>query len=114
MRNSATHDAKDLAKDLTKQIALLRTQLDDLAETVNGTGSTLVGRGEEVLEDALRSARDLIAKYGDSAKAMARDAARLKDKASDTLIEQTETRPFTTLAAIAGIGFLAGWLFRRR
>ena len=110
MRNSATHDAKDLGK----QIALLRSQLDDLAETVNGTGSTLVGRGEEALEDALRSARDLIAKYGDAAKAMAKDAARLKDKASDTLIEQTEAHPFTTLAAIAGIGFLAGWLFRRR
>jgi ElaB/YqjD/DUF883 family membrane-anchored ribosome-binding protein len=45
---------------------------------------------------------------------MAKDAARLKDKASDTLIEHTEARPFTTLAAIAGIGFLAGWLFRRR
>jgi ElaB/YqjD/DUF883 family membrane-anchored ribosome-binding protein len=114
MRNSATHDGKDLAKDLTKQIALLRTQLDELAETVNGTGSTLVGRGEEVLEDALQSARELIAKYGDTAKAMAKDAARLKDKASDKLIEQTEARPFTTLAAIVGIGFLAGWLFRRR
>src|SRR4030088_1836100 len=112
MRNSATHDGKDLAKDLTKQIALLRTQLDDLAETVNVTGSTLVGRGEEVLDDALRSARELIAKYGETAKARAKDAARINDKATDALIEQTEVRPFTTLAAIVGIGFLAGWLFR--
>jgi hypothetical protein len=29
-------------------------------------------------------------------------------------LAQTEERPFTTLAAILGIGFLAGWLFRRR
>ncbi len=109
MRNSATHASKDLAKE----IALLRSQLEDLAETVNGTGNSLVERGGEVLEDTLRSARELIAKYGDTAKSLAHDTAKLKDKASDTLIEHTEARPFTTLAAIVGIGFLAGWLFRR-
>ena len=37
MRNSATHQGKDLAKE----IALLRSQLEDLAETVNGTGNSL-------------------------------------------------------------------------
>jgi ElaB/YqjD/DUF883 family membrane-anchored ribosome-binding protein len=112
MRNSATqqHDGKDLAN----QVALLRNQLEELAETVNGTKSSLIGRGEEVLEDTLRSAREMIAKYGDTAKAMAQDAAKLKDKASDKLVEQTEAHPFTTLAAIVGIGFLAGWLCRRR
>jgi len=111
MRNSATHhDGKDLAR----QITLLRTQLEELAETVNGTKSSLIGRGEEVLEDTLRSARELIAKYGDTAKAMAQDAAKLKDKAGEKLIEHTEAHPFSTLAAIVGIGFLAGWLCRRR
>jgi ElaB/YqjD/DUF883 family membrane-anchored ribosome-binding protein len=111
MRNSATHhDGKDLAK----QISLLRTQLEELAETVNGTKSSLIGRGEEVIEDTLRSARELIAKYSDTAKSMAQDAAKLKDKASETLVEQTEAHPFTTLAALVGIGFLAGWLCRRR
>ena len=107
MRNSA---AQYDGKELSQQIALLRTQLDDLAHTVNGTKNTLVGRGEQVLEETLHSARDLIAKYGESAKTMAKDA---KDKAGETLIHQTEEHPFTTLAAIAGIGFLAGWLCRR-
>ena len=109
MRNSA-HEAKVLAK----QIAVLRSQLDDIAETVNGAGNGLFHRGEENLEEALRSARELIARYGDGAKHMAEEAARLKQKASDTMIAQTEERPFTTLAAILGIGFLTGWLFRRR
>jgi len=108
MRNSATqHDGKDLAN----QIALLRSQLEDLAETMNGTKSSLLGRGEEVLEDTLRSAREMIAKYGESAKSMAYDA---KEKAGEKLVEQTEAHPFTTVAAIVGIGFLAGWLCRRR
>ena len=111
MRNSATHHD---GKDLSKQIALLRSQLEELAETVNGTRHSLIGRGEEVLEDALVSARELIAKYGDQAKSMAHEAVRLKDKAGEKLVEHTEAHPFTTLAAIVGIGFLAGWLCRRR
>ena len=109
MRNAATHNGKDLAREIT----LLRQQLDELADTVNGTGSTLVARGEAALEDTLKSARELVAKYGDTAKAIADDTKKLRDKATDTLIEQTETRPLTTLAAIIGIGFLAGWLCRR-
>jgi ElaB/YqjD/DUF883 family membrane-anchored ribosome-binding protein len=108
MRNSA---AQYDGKELSQQIALMRTQLEELAHTVNGTKNTLVGRGGEVLDDALHSARDLIAKYGDNAKTMAKDA---KDKAGETLIQQTEAHPFSTLAAIVGIGFLAGWLCRRR
>jgi ElaB/YqjD/DUF883 family membrane-anchored ribosome-binding protein len=110
MRNAAGTDAKDLAN----QIALLRSQLEELAETVNGGGKTLLHRGEEALDDTLRSAREVIAKYGESAKAMAEDAARLKQRASDTIVHHAEERPFTTLAALAGIGFLAGWLLRRR
>ena len=102
MRNSGTHSGKELAKE----IARLQTQLEDLAETVNA-------RGGEVAEDSLRSARELIAKYGDTAKSMADDAINFKDKASARLIEHTEARPLTTLAAIVGMGFLAGWLFRR-
>jgi ElaB/YqjD/DUF883 family membrane-anchored ribosome-binding protein len=110
MRNSGGYETKDLAK----QIALLRSQLDDIAETVNGTSDTLLQRGEEKLQETLRSAREVIGRYGDSAKHMADEAVRLKQKASDTLVAQTEERPMTTLAAILGIGFLVGWLFRRR
>ena len=101
MRNSATHNGKDLARE----IALLKVQLEELSDSVNGAGNSIVERGQEALEETLRSARELIAKYGDTAK--------LKNKATDTLIEHTEARPLTTLAAIVGIGFLAGWLWRR-
>lgn len=109
MRNAATHNGKDLARE----IALLKQQLDELADTVNGTSSSIVARGEAALEDTLKSARELVTKYGDTAKAIADDTRKLRDKATDTLIEHTEARPLTTLAAIVGIGFLAGWLFRR-
>jgi ElaB/YqjD/DUF883 family membrane-anchored ribosome-binding protein len=109
MRNSATHSGKDLAKE----IALLKAQLEELSDSVNGAGNSIVERGQEALEETLRSARELIAKYGDTAKSIAQDTVRLKDRATDTLIEHTEARPLTTLAAIIGVGFLAGWLCRR-
>ena len=109
MRNSATHNGKDLARE----IALLKQQLDELADSVNGTGSSIVARGEAALEETLKSARELVAKYGDTAKAIADDTLKLKTRATDTLIKHTEARPLTTLAAIIGVGFLAGWLCRR-
>jgi ElaB/YqjD/DUF883 family membrane-anchored ribosome-binding protein len=109
MRNAATHNGKDLARE----IALLKQQLEELADSVNGTGNSIVARGEAAVEETLKSARELIAKYGDTAKAIANDTVRLKDKAADTLVEHTEAHPLTTLAAIIGVGFLAGWLCRR-
>ncbi len=108
MRNAATN-----GKDLAREIALLKVQLEELADSVNGTGNSIVARGEAAIEESLKSAREMIAKYGDTAKSIADDTMKLKEKATDTLIEHTEARPLTTLAAILGIGFLAGWLFRR-
>jgi ElaB/YqjD/DUF883 family membrane-anchored ribosome-binding protein len=106
MRSAATHNAKDLAKE----IALLKRQLEELAESVNGTGNAVVATGEAALEGTMQSARDLLAKYSASLKSMAEDT---REKAAERLIAHTETRPFATLAAVVGIGFLAGWLFRR-
>lgn len=101
-------------KDLAKEIALMKSQLEDLADSMNGTGSSIVARGEEALEETLRSARELIAKYGDTAKSIAKETVHLKETATSKLIENTENRPLTTLAALLGIGFLAGYLCRRQ
>ena len=50
MRNAATHNGKDLARE----IALLKEQLDELAESVNGTGSSIVARGEAAVREGSR------------------------------------------------------------
>jgi ElaB/YqjD/DUF883 family membrane-anchored ribosome-binding protein len=100
MRAASQHNGKDLAKE----ISLLKTQLEELADQmsgqVSGVGQSIAARGED-------------AKYGDTAKSVAQETVNLKNKAADTLIEHTEARPLTTLAAIVGIGFLAGYLCRR-
>lgn len=109
MRAASQHNGKDLAKE----ISLLKTQLEELADQMSGTGQSIAARGEDAIEETLKSARALIAKYGDTAKSVAQETVNLKNKATDTLIEHTEARPLTTLAAIIGIGFLAGYLCRR-
>lgn len=101
-------------KDLAKEISLLKAQLEELTESINGTGPSMVARSEEAIEETIKSARELIARYGDTAKAIAEDTITLKNKATDKLVEQTEARPLMTVAAIVGIGFLAGWLCRRQ
>jgi len=101
-------------KDLAKEITLLKAQLEELTESMGGAGQSVVARGEEAVEETLKSARELIAKYGDTAKAIAKDTIDLKNKAADKIVEQAEARPITTLAAVVGIGFLAGWLCRRQ
>jgi ElaB/YqjD/DUF883 family membrane-anchored ribosome-binding protein len=73
--------------NLANEIALLKKQLDDLSSSVTDSGESIFGRGEAALGTV--------------------------KKAKDTLIEQTETRPLTTLAVVAGIGFLAGLFYRR-
>ncbi len=101
-------------KDLAKEITLLKAQLEELTESMSGTGHSMVAKGEEAVEETLKSARELIAKYGDTAKAIAQDTIDLRNKATDKIIEHTEARPLTTIAAVVGIGFLAGWLCRRQ
>ena len=83
MRNAGTHRGKELASE----IALLKRQLDELSSSLTGSGESILARGEAVFGTV--------------------------KKAKDTLIEQTETRPLTTLATVAAIGFLAGLLWRR-
>jgi ElaB/YqjD/DUF883 family membrane-anchored ribosome-binding protein len=83
MRSAGIHNGKDLAH----QIYLLKKQLDDLSSSVADSGQSILASGETVLDTV--------------------------KKAKDSLVEQTETRPLTTLAAVAGIGFLVGWLYRR-
>ena len=37
-------------KDLAKEIALLKAQLEELTESMTGTGQSIVARGEEAVE----------------------------------------------------------------
>jgi len=112
-------------KELMKEISALSTQLKKLSTMMNSEAESGVSRalgdvkskGKEVIDSALGAAQDFSDRYANGAREAVQDAshrsAELCDSASESLVEVVKARPFTTVAAIAGISFLAGFLFRR-
>jgi ElaB/YqjD/DUF883 family membrane-anchored ribosome-binding protein len=113
------------SKDLVKEINALKAQLRKLssameAEASDGVSQALgaiEGRGKQAIDDAIEAAQEFIDGYSDSARdtveALSKKSAELRDKATDSLIDTVRNRPFGTLAAVIGVGFLAGYLCRR-
>jgi ElaB/YqjD/DUF883 family membrane-anchored ribosome-binding protein len=113
------------SKDLVKEINGLKAQLKklsaameaDASEGVNRAASAVQSSSKQAIDSVIESAQEFIDGYSDSARdtmdALARKSADLRDKATDSLVDTVQNRPYATLAAIIGIGFLAGFLCRR-
>ena len=103
MRNGHTAHA---AKDLQKELKALKARLNELAESIGEDASEAGG----ALADGVKVARH----YGEDLLDTALDSAKsLGDTAAKHVLTQIKERPMGTLAALIGIGFLAGYLCRR-
>jgi ElaB/YqjD/DUF883 family membrane-anchored ribosome-binding protein len=112
-------------KELIKEITALRSQLKRLSATMESESESGVSRAlsavesksKEAIDATLSAAQNFIDQYADGVRDAARDISsrtgELRDSASESVVDMVRARPFTTVAAIAGIGFLAGCLFRR-
>ena len=112
-------------KDLVKEINALKSQLKKLSaamENEAGDGASraldaVESKSKQAIEAVIEAAQNFIDDYGETARdrmdALAKRSAELRDKASDSLVETVQERPFGTLAALVGLGFLAGYLCRR-
>ena len=112
-------------KDLVKEINALKSQLKKLSaamESEAGDGASraldaVESKSKQAIEAVIEAAQSFIDDYGETARdrmdALAKRSAELRDKASDSLVETVQERPFGTLAALIGLGFLAGYLCRR-
>lgn len=112
-------------KDLVKEINALKVQLKKLstameAEAGDGANRALdaVGsKSKQAIDSVIEAAQTFIDDYGDAARervdALAKRSSELREKATESLVETVQERPLGTLAAIIGIGFLAGYLCRR-
>lgn len=112
-------------KDLVKEINALKGQLKKLSaamESEAGDGASraldaVESKSKQAIEAVIEAAQSFIDDYGETARdrmdALAKRSAELRDKASDSLVETVQERPFGTLAALIGLGFLAGYLCRR-
>lgn len=113
------------SKDLIKEINALKAQLKKLSAAMEADASEGVSRAvgaveaksKEAIDDAIETAQSFIDEYADNAKeyatALARKSEQIRDSAANSLVETVQARPFGTLAAVIGIGFLAGFLCRR-
>ncbi|CAN5644241.1 hypothetical protein BH10PSE6_BH10PSE6_50000 [soil metagenome] len=113
------------SKDLVKEINALKAQLkklsaameNDATEGVSRVVGAVETKSKEAIDDAIEAAQGFIDEYAENAKdyaaALGKKSAQLRDSAADSLVETVQARPFGTLAAVIGIGFLAGFLCRR-
>jgi len=112
-------------KDLGKEITALKLQLKKLTEALEAEANDGVSRAinkvesksHEAIEEAVDAAQAFIEEQAeharDAARALSQKSGEWREAATDTLVESVQARPLGTLAAIAGIGFLAGYLCRR-
>jgi ElaB/YqjD/DUF883 family membrane-anchored ribosome-binding protein len=112
-------------KDLVKEVTVLKSQLRKLSaameadakEGMNGAVSAIELKSRAVIDEALEAAQTFIDEQTENARdltdATLDKAAKLRDSAADSLIETVQARPLATLAAVVGIGFIAGLLCRR-
>ena len=125
MRGNGTAHAIP-SKELIKEINALKTQLkrvsdamaNDASDGVNRVVDAVEAKGRETIDDAVDAAQRFIDEYSETAKdtasRLARKSSQMRDSAADSLVETVQARPFGTLAAVIGIGFLAGYLCRRQ
>ena len=124
MRANGTATANS-SKDLVKEISVLKAQLKKLSSSIekdasnglNGALSDIQAKSKETIDEVIETAQAFLDDYSDSAKestkALMAKSAKLRDDATDALIETAKERPLATLATVVGIGFLAGYLCRR-
>jgi len=113
------------SKDLVKEINALKAQLKrvsdamatDASDGMNRAIDAVESKGRETIDDAVDAAPRFIDEYTDTAKdtasKLARVSGQVRDSAADSVVETVQARPFATLAAVVGLGFLAGYLCRR-
>ena len=125
MRANGMSRTQRSSKDLIKEIGVLKSQLKklssameaDATDGVSGAVSAIQLKSRAAVDDAIEAAISFIEEHADNAREMADSAIEkgmeMRDAAADSLIKTVKERPIATLAAVVGIGFLAGFLCRR-
>jgi ElaB/YqjD/DUF883 family membrane-anchored ribosome-binding protein len=113
------------SKELVKEINALKAQLkklssameNDASDGMNRAVGAIETKSKEAIDSVIETAQEFIDDYSEQAKdaagALAKKSLQMRDTAADSLVETVQNRPFGTLAAVIGIGFLAGYLCRR-
>ena len=106
VRQAASEASADMQGDLQK----LREDFHRLADQV---AEILANRGNAAWRRAKSSVDDVVADAQDKGRDAASAVREVSDRFVEAIDESIKTRPYTTLALVAGIAFLFGATWRR-
>jgi ElaB/YqjD/DUF883 family membrane-anchored ribosome-binding protein len=103
--------AADASGDIQDDLQALRDDFGKLAEQVREILST---RGNAAWQRAKSSIDDVVSDARDTGRDAAGAMRDVSDNFVDAIDESLKARPYTTLAIVAGLGFLFGATWWRR
>jgi ElaB/YqjD/DUF883 family membrane-anchored ribosome-binding protein len=102
--------AADSSADLQDDLKALRDDFGKLAEQVR---EILSARGQAAWEHAMSGLDDVVADARNTGRDAAGAAREVSDRLTSVIDDSIKTRPYATLAIVAGLGFLFGITWRR-
>ena len=106
VRKAAAESSGDIESDLQALRDDLRRLAEQVADIVAGTGNAAWRRAKASMEDAVSEAED-------KGRAAVEGVREVSDHFVEAIDESIKTRPYTTLAIVAGLAFLFGATWRR-
>ena len=107
-------DVKKAANEASGDIqADLQALRDDFAKLAEQVGEILGAKGNAAWQKARSSVDDMVAGAQDTGREAVDAMREVSDNFVDAIDESIKTRPYTTLAIVAGLGFLFGATWRR-
>ena len=117
----AANDAREGLRDVKKAAneasgdiqADLQALRDDFARLAEQVSEILGTKGSAAWQKARSSVDDMVAGAQDTGREAVDAMREVSDNFVDAIDESIKTRPYTTLAIVAGLGFLFGATWRR-
>ena len=107
-------DVKQAANEASGDIqADLQALRDDFARLADQVSAILGTKGSAAWQRARSSVDDIVAGAQDTGREAVGAMREVSDNFVDAIDESIKTRPYTTLAIVAGLGFLFGATWRR-
>jgi ElaB/YqjD/DUF883 family membrane-anchored ribosome-binding protein len=107
-------DVKQAANEASGDIqADLQALRDDFARLADQVSAILGTKGSAAWQRARSSVDDIVAGAQDTGREAVGAMREVSDNLFNTIDDSIKTRPYTTLAIVAGLGFLFGATWRR-
>jgi ElaB/YqjD/DUF883 family membrane-anchored ribosome-binding protein len=119
--NETVKDAREGARDIGKATADtsdkaqgdLQALRDDFARLAEQVADIVAGKGNAAWQRAKANMDDVVSDAQDKGREAVDAMREVSDNFVEAIDESIKTRPYTTLAIVAGIAFLFGATWRR-